>query len=96
MSDRYEMAPITRVLLDREGMAAALSVSTDLLDLGRKMGLPCIVFPGSKKTLFDPADVLAWLKAHGRPQDDAESLAAAKARADVVFGKRTGRTPNRK
>lgn len=77
------------MLLDREAMAKAISVSTDTLDIMRRAGCPQITVPGTKKILFDPGEVVVWLKENRNAADDDESLAAAEARADVVFGKRS-------
>ncbi|MCL4694134.1 MAG: hypothetical protein KJ060_16675 [Candidatus Hydrogenedentes bacterium] len=74
------------MLLDREAMAAAISVCAATLDGMRKAGCPQITIPGTKKVLFDPVDVVAWLKEQSVPC--TETLAAAKERADVVFGPR--------
>jgi len=72
-------------LLDRESMASALCLSTDTLDALRKRGLPAITVPGTKKVLFDPDDVVDWIKEQSCPR---ESLSQAEARieADNVFG----------
>ena len=54
-------------LLDRARAAAALSISTDTLDKLRKRGCPCIAVPGTTKVLFDPDDVIPWLKEQSKP-----------------------------
>lgn len=54
-------------LLDRRGMALCLSVSEDVLDKLRKRGLPAVTIPGVSKTLFDPDDVVTWMKEQSEP-----------------------------
>ena len=54
-------------LLDRRGMALCLSLSEDLLDALRKRGCPCVRVVGTSKVLFDPDDVIPWLKEQARP-----------------------------
>jgi hypothetical protein len=88
MEHEANIAPIPRMLLDREAMAAAISICSATLDGMRKAGCPQITIPGTKKVLFDPADVVSWLKAHSVPLEDTVTLAQAKAKADVVFGSR--------
>lgn len=83
-----EPAPL--LLLDKKRMAAAICISEALLDDMRKAGCPSITVPGARRVLFDPADVVAWLKAQVNQTDDTISLADARAQADVVFGKRRG------
>ena len=56
-------------LLDRRGMAMCLSVSEDVLDALRKRGCPCVPVVGTTKVLFDPDDVIPWLKEHSRPHE---------------------------
>lgn len=87
MSNETQIAPIPRYLLDRESMARALSISSDTLDRMRKCGCPSITIPGTKKIVFDPGDVVAWLKNSSKGDEDIQSIAAAEAEADVVFGK---------
>lgn len=81
--------PVKLLLLDKERMATAICVSVPTLDDMRKRGCPCVPVPGARRVLFDPDEVIQWLKGQREPQEDARALAAAKARADVVFGKRT-------
>ena len=90
MSDETPTEQVPLLLLDKKRMAAAICVSEDTLDGMRKAGCPCIPFPGARRVLFDPQDVVAWLKAQAKPQEDTVSLAEARARADVDFGKRKG------
>lgn len=74
-------------LLDRRRMAACLCLSEDTLDKLRKCGCPYVRVPGVQKSLFDPDDVVAWLKAESEAAaPDAESLERAKAKADAIFG----------
>ena len=54
-------------LLDRRGMALCLSISEDVLDALRKRGCPCVPVVGTAKVLFDPDDVIPWLKEQARP-----------------------------
>ena len=54
-------------LLDRRGMALCLSVSEDVLDALRKRGCPCVPVVGTTKVLFDPDDVIPWLKEQSKP-----------------------------
>ena len=56
-------------LLDRKGMALAASISTDTLDKIRKLGCPEITVPGTTKFVFDPDDVIEWIKENSRPAD---------------------------
>lgn len=54
-------------LLDRRGMGACLSISVDVLDKLRKQGLPSVTIPGITKILFDPNDVIPWMKEQSEP-----------------------------
>ena len=54
-------------LLDRRRMAVCLSISEDTLDALRKRGCPCVPVVGTAKILFDPDDVVPWLKEQSRP-----------------------------
>ncbi len=56
-------------LLDREGMALCLSISEDVLDKLRKRGLPSVTIPGLSKPLFDPDDVVLWMKEQSKPHE---------------------------
>lgn len=56
-------------LLDREGMALCLSISEDVLDKLRKKGLPSVTIPGISKPLFDPDDVVSWMKEQSKPPE---------------------------
>lgn len=49
-------------LLDRRGMSLCLSISPDTLDVLRKRGCPCIHVVGTSKVLYDPDDMVSWLK----------------------------------
>ena len=51
-------------LLDKPGLARALSCSERHVDGLRRRGLP-VVNLGAKSVRFDLGDVVAWLKAHG-------------------------------
>lgn len=63
MSARPEVQIRAR-LLDRAHMAACIAVSEDSLDRMRKLGCPCVPVPGSSKVVFDPDDVIEWMKSH--------------------------------
>ena len=63
-------------LLDRRGMALCLSISEDVLDTLRKRGCPCVTIPGISKPLFDPDDVVEWMKEQSKP---IETLSEKKA-----------------
>lgn len=76
---------IQRLLLDRSGMATAISVSEDTLDALRKLGCPSISLPGSTKVLFDPVDVVTWIKAQS-VTGETLTQKAAKVKADNLFG----------
>lgn len=67
-------------LLDREGMALCLSISEDVLDKLRKQGLPAVTIPGLSKPLFDPDDVIPWLKEQSEP---LETLSEAEASEEL-------------
>ena len=54
-------------LLDRRRMAVCLSISEDTLDALRKRGCPCVPVVGTAKILFDPDDVVPWLKEQSKP-----------------------------
>ena len=54
-------------LLDRRGMSMCLSISEDVLDALRKRGCPCVTIPGIAKILFDPDDVVQWMKEQSKP-----------------------------
>ncbi len=76
---------ITPVLLDRARMAAALCLSVSTLDNLCKRGCPSIHVPGTSKILFDPADVVGFLKTAQTPKDGPDA-AAIHAKAARVFG----------
>jgi hypothetical protein len=59
-------------LLDRNGVARALGVSTSMVDRLRKAGLPCIWLGDSPRFLVD--ECVSWLVEHRRVQH-AESEA---------------------
>lgn len=86
---QVQTEPVPLLLLDRQKMAAAICVSEDTLDGMRKKGCPSIPVPGTRRILFDPADVIRWLKESEDAHGDTETLRAAKERADIVFGKRS-------
>ena len=69
---------IVPLLLGRCEMAAALSISTDLLDELRKKGLPTINVPGSSKILFHPPVVVEWLLAQSKPIETLSEQETAK------------------
>ena len=54
-------------LLDRRGMAMCLSISEDVLDALRKRGCPCVHLVGTSKVLFDPDEVVDWVKEQSKP-----------------------------
>ena len=54
-------------LLDRRRMALCLSISEDVLDKLRKRGFPSVTIPGISKPLFDPDDVVPWMKQQSKP-----------------------------
>lgn len=56
-------------LLDRCGMAMCLSISEDTFDALRKRGCPCVTIPGISKPLFDPGDVVEWMKEQSKPPE---------------------------
>ena len=68
-SEKQVVITIAPRLLDRRGMALCLSISEDTLDSLRKRGLPEINVPGTSKVLFDPDDVIPWLKEQARPPE---------------------------
>ena len=84
MTDRGDIV-ITPVLLDRARMAAALCLSLSTLDNLTKRGCPSIRVPGTSKVLFDPADVVGFLKSAQTPNDGPRAE-AVHAEADRVFG----------
>lgn len=63
-------------LLDRRSMAICLSISEDLLDSLRKRGCPSVLVVGTSKVLFDPDDVIPWLKEESKlPETRSEKKA---------------------
>ena len=54
-------------LLDRRGMALCISLSVDTLDRLVKLGCPCVPVVSTSKVLFDPTDVVRWMKEQARP-----------------------------
>ena len=56
-------------LLDRRGMAMCLSISEDVLDALRKRGCPCVPVVGTAKVLFDPDEVVDWVKEQSKPNE---------------------------
>ena len=78
---------IQPLLLDRRGMAKAISVSERTLDnLRQNPGFPVVRVPGTRKILFHPGEVVAWLRKQSEaPERLSEKLAREKA--DVVFGR---------
>ena len=67
MTKKRLLAHLQPRLLDREGMALAASISTDTLDKLRKMGCPEITIPGTEKVVFDPDEVVEWIKENSQP-----------------------------
>ena len=65
-------------LLDRRGMAVCMSISEDVLDALRKRGCPCVPVVGTSKVLFDPDDVIPWLKEQARPIETRSEKEAGK------------------
>ena len=65
-------------LLDRRRMALCLSISEDTFDALRKRGCPCVPVVGTSKVLFDPDDVIPWLKEQARPIETRSEKEAGK------------------
>ena len=65
-------------LLDRRGMSMCLSISEDVLDALRKRGCPCVTIPGIAKILFDPDDVVQWMKEQSKPLESLSEKEASK------------------
>ena len=84
MTDRIDMV-ITPVLLDRKRMARSLCLSVSTLDALCKRGLPSIHVVGTSKVLFDPVDVVGFLKTAQAPKDRPDA-ARIHQEADRVFG----------
>ena len=59
-------------------MAAVLSISVDTLDRLRKLGCPHIPVPDTKKVLFDPDDLVRWMKEQMPRQTATEEEASKK------------------
>ena len=59
-------------------MAICLSISEDLLDSLRKRGCPSVLVVGTSKVLFDPDDVIPWLKEQARPIEARSEKEAGK------------------
>ena len=55
----------------------AASISTDTLDRIRKLGCPEIKIPGTEKVVFDPDEVVAWLKEQSKPVETASEKEAS-------------------
>lgn len=68
--ERYDIV-VNPVLLDRENMSAALCISASLLDELRELGCPTVTVPSTDKILYDPNEVLAWMKSF-RSEDEVE------------------------
>jgi hypothetical protein len=68
--ERYNLV-VEPLLLDRENMAAALCISASLLDELKDAGCPTVAVPTTDKTLFDPKEVVAWMKSFRHAQDIA-------------------------
>jgi hypothetical protein len=66
-------------------MAGALCLSLSTLDNLCKRGCPSIRVPGTSKVLFDPADVVGFLKTAQAPKDSPDA-ARIHQEADRVFG----------
>ena len=64
-------------LLDRRGMALCLSISEDTLDTLRKRGCPCVHLVGTSKVLFDPDEVVDWVKEESKPIETLSEKEAA-------------------
>lgn len=64
-------------LLDRKGMALCMSISEDVLDRLRKQGLPSVAIPGVSKPLFDPDDVVLWMKEQSKPLETRSETEAS-------------------
>jgi hypothetical protein len=72
-------------LLNRQSMAKYLSVSTDTLDGMRKRGCPTVPVPGSQKLLFDPDDVIAWMRDYDTAQKTRYD-SSSNEKANRIFG----------
>ncbi len=71
-------------LLDRDGMAEAISVSTDTLDGLRKRGCPEVPVVGTSKVLFDPEEVVRWIKEQAAPLETRTEIEAKDALDDLL------------
>ena len=78
MTKKRRFALIQPRLLDRESMALCLSISIDVLDKLRKQGLPSVTIPGISKPLFDPDDVVPWMKEQSKPLESLSEKEASK------------------
>ena len=79
-------------LLDRRGMALCLSVSEDVLDALRKRGCPCVPVVGTAKVLFDPDDVVPWLKEQSKPPETLTEKEASEELDSFLRNKECGDT----
>ena len=79
-------APIERRLLDREAMALVITMSPRSFDELRKLpGFPFINTRVIKKELYDPDDVISWLKQNSQ-EETCETIKAASQRMDKRLG----------
>ena len=76
---------VERVLLDRRGMAKAISVSLSTFERLRKLGMPMVRLPGGYKPLFDPRDVKCWVVDYSFAVDPVSDV-SARSRADAAIG----------
>ena len=58
-------------------MALCLSISEDVLDSLRKRGCPSVHVVGTAKVLFDPDDVVPWLKEQSKPLETVSEKEAS-------------------
>lgn len=74
------------ILVDRKSLARALSISVDVVDRLRRIGLPYVQVPGTTKRVYDPVACKAWME--GQNGEDAPELSASAAKqdADAIFG----------
>lgn len=60
-----QLAGAAPKLLDRKGIAKALTVSVDTIDDWRKLGMPSVQLPGSYPRFIE-ADCVEWARNHGK------------------------------
>lgn len=74
------------LLLDRENMAAVLCISATLLDDLRDAGCPTVPVPTTDKELYDPTEVVAWMKSHRRSAEIQLTPLGLELRAQKAAG----------